>query len=414
MNTYDQQILDLVNQARSNEGLSPLSWNPQLDSAAESHSEDMALRDFVGSHIGSDDSNPSERISEAGYSGSPALAGVENIGWGYPTPEAVVQGWMDSDMGHRDAILNPDADEIGVGYYYLENDTGNQNWNHYWTVTFGDAGSPPPPNVEPPQDESISVGVAPNYPPYSDTNSFHENLTERVYSFSLSETRSVNLNLQIDIPILGVGQGIGDDANLYFYEDSNGNGVFDPSDQQLASSLEWRNSDDGINYQAVAGTYFAQVVSSSMGWDGTLEYTLDLSATPIQPSSQQAPNLVSVPTGFDVDFEMAHHWRLSNSVGDSDTVDTYAFSVPEYSGSDVYRADISLIGLSNDADLRLIQDQNNNDIVDLGEVFDFSNNFGTASESITDIPTGDYFLQVYQYSGDTNYDVNFDLNSVIG
>ncbi len=354
INQTDREVLNLINQERTNAGLNPLSWNSQLDSAAESHSEDMALRDFVARHIGSDGSTPSDRISQAGYLGSPALAGIENIGWGYSTPEAVVQGWMNSDMGHREAILNPDADDLGIGYYYLENDTGNENWNHYWTVTFGDAGSPPPPNVEDPGDESISVGVAPNYPPYSNSNSLNENLTDRVYNFSLNETSSINLNLQIDVPVIGLGQGIGDDADLYLYEDSNGNGVFDTSDLLLASSLEWRNSDDGINYRAGAGTYFARVHAYATGFDGSLDYTLDLSATPIQPLSAAAPNLISVPTGFEIDFEYAHQWRLNNSVGDSDTVDTYAFSVPERPGSDVYRADISLVGLSNDADIRLI------------------------------------------------------------
>lgn len=404
----DREVLNLINQERNNAGLSPLLWHPQLDSAAEGHSQDMALQDFRG-HTGSDGSSISDRITAAGYEWSQV---AENIGAGYATPEAVVQGWMNSPP-HRAHIMDPNLEHIGVGYYYLENDTGSENWNHYWTLTFGAGGSPPP-SDEDPGDESISVGVAPNYPPYSDSNSLDENLTDRVYNFSLDDTSSINLNLQIDVPIIGVGQGIGDDADLYLYEDSNGNGVFDTSDGLLASSLEWRNSDDGINYRADAGTYFARVHAYATGFDGSLDYTLDLSATPIQPLPAAAPNLISVPTGFEIDFEYAHQWRLNNSVGNSDTVDTYAFSVPERPGSDVYQAEISLSGLSNDADIRLIQDANDNDIVDPGEVFDFSYNGGTASESITDIPTGDYFLQVYQYSGDTDYEVIFELNEVLG
>ena len=55
---------------------------------------------------------------------------------GYSTPEEVVAGWMAS-AGHRENLLDPGLQEIGVGYYFLPNDTGNVNFNHYWTQAFG-------------------------------------------------------------------------------------------------------------------------------------------------------------------------------------------------------------------------------------------------------------------------------------
>jgi uncharacterized protein YkwD len=42
-----------------------------------------------------------------------------------------------NSTGHRANILNPDLQEIGVGYYFLKEDTGNINYNHYWTQVFG-------------------------------------------------------------------------------------------------------------------------------------------------------------------------------------------------------------------------------------------------------------------------------------
>ena len=51
------------------------------------------------------------------------------------TPEAVVTGWMNSP-GHRVNILNPRLKEIGVGYYFLADDTGKVNYRHYWTQVF--------------------------------------------------------------------------------------------------------------------------------------------------------------------------------------------------------------------------------------------------------------------------------------
>ncbi len=57
----------------------------------------------------------------------------ENIAAGYPSPEAVVQGWMNSE-GHRKNMLNPNFKKIGVGYYRKP----NSDMVHYWVQMFGD------------------------------------------------------------------------------------------------------------------------------------------------------------------------------------------------------------------------------------------------------------------------------------
>ena len=126
------RVVQLSNEFRAENGLSPLSLNSQLGMAAEGHSEDMALQDFFD-HLAPDGSDVGDRILDVGYDYSRA---GENIGAGYSTPEAVVEGWINSP-GHRANLLNPDFTEIGVGYYFLENDTGTENWNHYWTQVFG-------------------------------------------------------------------------------------------------------------------------------------------------------------------------------------------------------------------------------------------------------------------------------------
>ncbi|MCG5062081.1 MAG: hypothetical protein KA714_29990 [Limnoraphis sp. WC205] len=126
------RVVELTNDFRAENGLSALSPNSQLVIAAENHSENMALQDFF-SHQGLDGSDIGDRVLNVGYDYSRA---GENIGAGYQTPEAVVEGWINSP-GHRENLLNPDFTEIGVGYYFLENDTGSENWNHYWTQVFG-------------------------------------------------------------------------------------------------------------------------------------------------------------------------------------------------------------------------------------------------------------------------------------
>ncbi len=129
---FIQKVLDLTNGQRSRFGLRPLTLNTDLNRAAQNHSESMAVDDFF-SHTGADGSSPFDRIEAVGYNYSTA---AENIAAGYSTPESVMDGWMRSP-GHRANILNADLREIGIGYYFLENDTGSVNHNSYWTQSFG-------------------------------------------------------------------------------------------------------------------------------------------------------------------------------------------------------------------------------------------------------------------------------------
>lgn len=128
---FAQQVVDLVNQERQNAGCAPLTVDSRLQAAAQGHSEDMALNDFF-SHTGSNGSSPWDRIVAQGYNFS--WAG-ENIAAGYTTPQDVMSAWM-SSPGHRDNILDCNFTDIGVGYYYLANDTGSVNYYHYWTQVF--------------------------------------------------------------------------------------------------------------------------------------------------------------------------------------------------------------------------------------------------------------------------------------
>jgi uncharacterized protein YkwD len=130
--SYEQQVLNLINNVRSNQGLNTLSLQPQLSNAAYSHSSDMACNDFVD-HSGSDASSWYDRVSAQGYANSNSAR--ENIYVGDPefggTPEGAFNWWMNSQV-HRDNILNPDVSEIGIGYAY----NPNSSYGGYYTVNF--------------------------------------------------------------------------------------------------------------------------------------------------------------------------------------------------------------------------------------------------------------------------------------
>lgn len=132
LNPLVTQVLNLTNAYRQQNGLPALTFNNKLISAAQKHSRDMALNDYF-SHYGLNGSTPFDRIKAEGYRYSSA---AENIAAGYFTAEEVVQAWIDSP-GHRENLLRASVKQIGIGYFYLANDTGKLNFNTYWTQSFG-------------------------------------------------------------------------------------------------------------------------------------------------------------------------------------------------------------------------------------------------------------------------------------
>lgn len=209
------------------------------------------------------------------------------------------------------------------------------------------------------------------------------------FEFRITGTRNINLSLH-DI-------SAGDDADLRLYRDSNLNGIFDASDALLSTASAGSNRDDIINYNGTAGTYFAQVSRYAPGSTGGVGYDLDLSTSPSRTGSNLLAREVVVGN-------LTSDRVLTGGVGNTDTTDTYSFSLSTYRG-----VNIRLDRLSADADIRLIQDVNNNGIVDAGDELRRSSRGGTNADSINGFDlSGNYFLQVYQYSGDTSYRVTFD------
>lgn len=125
-NAYVQQVIALINQARSKLKLKELIVNAQLSAAAQAHSADMACNNFNG-HTGSDGSWIGDRLISAGY--SPNYY-VEIIAVG--TPQNAIDQWS-ADSAHWVAVLDYASSEIGAGYAYYE----KSDFGGYITVDFG-------------------------------------------------------------------------------------------------------------------------------------------------------------------------------------------------------------------------------------------------------------------------------------
>jgi uncharacterized protein YkwD len=124
LSRVEQSVVTLVNEERRRRGLPALRADEQLARAARAHSRDMCRRAYLA-HVASDGSTAFDRMRAAGYR-SPAS---ENIARGYPTPHAVMHGWMASP-GHRANIIDPDFRAIGVGVAHSPD-------GPFWTQNFG-------------------------------------------------------------------------------------------------------------------------------------------------------------------------------------------------------------------------------------------------------------------------------------
>lgn len=121
--SYAEQVVKLVNEERAKHGLSPLTIDKSVESAALVRSKEIE-KSF--SHTRPNGSSFSTALKEQGVN---YMGAGENIAWGQKSPEEVMQGWMNSE-GHRANILNAKFTKIGVGYYQ------NSNGTNYWTQLF--------------------------------------------------------------------------------------------------------------------------------------------------------------------------------------------------------------------------------------------------------------------------------------
>lgn len=148
---WGQQVVALVNAERGKAGLLALAWDDRLARAAQAHNEAMdacakglalALSPTVQegvadcfTHILPGEPAPDARARAQGWNGRYIL---EDIGYGYTSPAAVVAGWMNSPA-HRAAILDANATEAGA--HYLDG-SGDGSWQGlWWTLDIGVGGT---------------------------------------------------------------------------------------------------------------------------------------------------------------------------------------------------------------------------------------------------------------------------------
>jgi uncharacterized protein YkwD len=99
---FVQQLAELINQYRLDQGLQPLLPAAELASLADEHSEAMASQRVL-THDG----------FRARHARSGSKVCVENLGWNHRSPQALLEGWRQSPSHHRN-LLNPKVARVGI------------------------------------------------------------------------------------------------------------------------------------------------------------------------------------------------------------------------------------------------------------------------------------------------------------
>jgi hypothetical protein len=135
----EDQLALLVDHARANAGVLPVSRAAELDQAAIAHANEMVAAGYMD-HDAPDGSTPATRAADAGYQTPPdgPWIIVEVISARGDQPEDAF-GWWLSDALHRRVLLRSTWREMGIGF------AAGGPYGRFWVMEFGCR-----PNVLPP------------------------------------------------------------------------------------------------------------------------------------------------------------------------------------------------------------------------------------------------------------------------
>ena len=122
----EQQMLNLINDARASAGLAPLKLNEKMTQAARAKSKDMADNNYFTHHSPTYGSF-SSLLQRFGVS---YRAAAENIAMNSNGSVSAAHGSLMNSAGHRANILNSSFSHVGVGIHV------RSDGYHYYTQLF--------------------------------------------------------------------------------------------------------------------------------------------------------------------------------------------------------------------------------------------------------------------------------------
>lgn len=121
---YANQVLTIVNNERTKQGLSKLVLDTDMTKLAMIRAREISV---AFSHTRTNGNSCFEVFNDVANSGWIG----ENIAAGYSSAESVMNGWMNS-TGHKENIMSTNYNRIGIGVCYVPNST----YGYYWVQIF--------------------------------------------------------------------------------------------------------------------------------------------------------------------------------------------------------------------------------------------------------------------------------------
>jgi uncharacterized protein YkwD len=114
LSTMRNDLLNLINQARAEQGAKPIQLSTELNSLAQNHTDDMVTNNYFA-HVNLDGQNPESRRIEAGV----LTPVIENIS----KDTSLIFGHLGlmRSAAHRQNILETSWDRVGIGISTIDN-----------------------------------------------------------------------------------------------------------------------------------------------------------------------------------------------------------------------------------------------------------------------------------------------------
>lgn len=124
-----ERLLQLVNQARENNGLTELVEHPALTQAAQAYSEELAqscpqCNPHEGPSVSELSAEIRARVEAAGYSNPCTPGELWTYGFPWTPAQELCSAWVTSPL-HRSIMLGQDLQESGVGCYVRREEPGS-------------------------------------------------------------------------------------------------------------------------------------------------------------------------------------------------------------------------------------------------------------------------------------------------
>ncbi|MBY5285530.1 Calx-beta domain-containing protein, partial [Anabaena sp. PCC 7938] len=249
---------------------------------------------------------------------------------------------------------------------------------------------------------TVNVAVGSTYSYYFN-NSVNSEFPVQMYRVNFAGTGAIKVTLN----------GLTADANMRLIYDANNNGLIDTG-EVIATAINTGTTSESFNFHNLAaGNYYVDVYATNyIDSDGNrinISTGYALNFTSLAASEPEIVNNLN-PVTYSYNLGKGNYitpWNAySYSLSDSNIDELFKFNL-----GGTTAASFNLVGLTDNADMRLIYDSNNNGVIDTGEVIATSTNLGSASEKInlSGLLPGTYYLHVYRVANtNTGYILRLD------